>query len=156
MSARPFPVSRRSAVARLARVVAGATLPRAAHAAGGPAIAVYKSPSCGCCTAWVKHMRSAGFVVTTHDTDDVDAVKAQLGLRPQYASCHTGVVGRYVIEGHVGADLVLKLLREQPEALGLAVPGMPVGSPGMEGGTPDRYHVLLLTRDGKSRVYAAR
>ena len=149
-------VTRRTALAQLGLVALGAALPHRAGASVGPAMAVYKSPSCGCCTAWVKHMRGAGFVVTTHDTNDVDAVKTQLGIRRQFASCHTGVVGRFVVEGHVPADLVLKLVKEQPDALGLAVPGMPAGSPGMEGGTPDRYQVLLLARDGTSRVYAQR
>ena len=149
-------LSRRAACAHLALVVTGLLAPRAARATGGPAITVYKSPTCGCCTAWVAYMKKAGFAVTAHDTEDVDSIKAQLGVRPAFGSCHTAVVGRYVVEGHVPADVVTQLLREKPDALGVAVPGMPMGSPGMDSGVPERYDVLLLSRDGKSRVYARR
>ncbi len=119
-------------------------------------ISVYKDPNCGCCANWVKHMRAAGFAVTVHDTADMSTVKASMGVPTALQSCHTARVGTYVIEGHVPADLIQKLLKEKPVALGLAVPGMPVGSPGMEGGTPDKYDVMLFDRAGKARVYASR
>ncbi len=149
-------LSRRDLLSRLGLLAAATLLPGTARAAGGPAITVYKSRTCGCCTNWVRHMTAAGFAVTAIDTEDVDAVKAQMGVLPKYASCHTGVVGRYIVEGHVPADLVKKLLKEQPVALGLAVPGMPVGSPGMEQGPSERYSVMLLARDGSAKVYAER
>lgn len=127
--------------------------------AGVPAeMAIYKDPSCGCCTEWVKHVQAAGFKATVHDTSDMNAVKASLGVPASLHSCHTAKVGAYVVEGHVPADLVVKLLRDKPaDARGLAVPGMPVGSPGMEmGGRKDKYDVMVFDKAGKSRVYASR
>ena len=167
----PEALDRRALLARVAVMTAAAFLPRTARAlgvrtavatplpapaAGGAAITVYKSRSCGCCTNWVRHMTAAGFVVHAIDSEDVEAVKTQMGIKPEYQSCHTGLVGKYIVEGHVPADLVVRMLREKPEALGLAVPGMPVGSPGMEQGPPEKYEVLLLARGGKSSVYARR
>lgn len=120
-------------------------------------IVVYKDPSCGCCGDWVKHMRGAGFVVTVHDVTDMATVKRSMGVPEALESCHTGRIGKYSIEGHVPADLITKLLAEQPAGRGLAVPGMPVGSPGMEmGGKKDKYDVLLFDAAGKTRVYASR
>ena len=148
--------SRRAVLAQLGVLALTGVLPRTVRAAADPVITVYKSRSCGCCANWVRHMTAAGFKVNAIDTDDVDAVKAQMGIRPQYASCHTGVIGKYVVEGHVPADLVKKLLKEQPVALGLAVPGMPVGSPGMEQGPAEHYDVMLLARDGSAKVFAKR
>ncbi len=153
---RDHTLSRRTLLAQLGALALVGALPRAVHAAGGTLITVYKSRSCGCCTNWVRHMTAAGFDVKAIDTEDVAAVKAQMGVREQYQSCHTGLVGRYVIEGHVPADLVKQLLTEQPTALGLAVPGMPVGSPGMEQGPPEHFEVMLLARDGSAKVYAKR
>jgi hypothetical protein len=121
-------------------------------------VTVYKSPTCGCCSQWVEHMREAGFQVETHDMDDVTPVKVEHGISPRHQSCHTAVVGDYVLEGHVPADLVRRMLEERPEIAGLAVPGMPVGSPGME--TPDgaknAYDVIAFTEDGGESVYASR
>jgi len=120
-------------------------------------IVVYKDPSCGCCGDWVKHMRANGFTVTVHDTTDMDTVKLSMGVPAALASCHTGRIGKYSIEGHVPADLITRLMAEQPVARGLAVPGMPNGSPGMEqGGKKDKYDVLLFDAAGKTRVYASR
>jgi hypothetical protein len=151
------PLSRRRALATLAALAGGAALPRALAAAPAPlAITVYKSRSCGCCTNWVRHMTANGFTVNAIDSEDVDAVKDQMGVRPAYRSCHTGLIGRYVIEGHVPADLVKQLVASKADALGLAVPGMPVGSPGMEQGPPEKYEVLLLARTGGASVYARR
>ena len=127
-------------------------------APAAPAITIYKSPTCGCCAKWVDHVRAAGFAATVHDTDDMDAVKARYGVPTALQSCHTALVGtqRYVVEGHVPAADVLRLLREHPaDVKGLAAPGMPKGSPGMEmGGAADKFDVIAFTRDGKSRVFA--
>ena len=122
------------------------------------AIKVYKSPSCGCCKSWVAYMDANGFAVDAIDLSDaaLEAKKAALGVPDAVRSCHTAVAGRYLIEGHVPADLVRRLLREHPAALGLAVPGMVVGSPGMEGGAPQRYDVVLFQKDGSTRTYATR
>lgn len=139
-----------------AQAVAGA----AAQPATQPAVramTVYKDPNCGCCSKWVDHVKQAGFTVTVRETDDMDSVKASFGVPAALASCHTARVGAYAIEGHVPADLIVRLLKEQPAGRGLAVPGMPVGSPGMEmGSRKDAYDVLLFDKAGKSRVYASR
>lgn len=130
--------------------------PRAWAQDDSDAVEVWKDVGCGCCLQWIAHMEQHGFRVTAHDGGN-NAVRARIGLAPQYGSCHTALVGGYVVEGHVHADEVRRLLREKPEALGLAVPGMPVGSPGMDGpaygGRRDRYDTLLVLRDGTSRVY---
>lgn len=121
-----------------------------------PAVVVYKDPGCGCCKEWVKHMQKAGFAVTAHDTPDMDGIKTSMGVPKALQSCHTAVIGSYLVEGHVPADVVQKLLAEKPVARGLAVPGMPSGSPGMEGGTKDKYDVVLFEKSGKTRTYASR
>jgi hypothetical protein len=121
--------------------------------AAGPVVAVTKDPDCGCCGAWIAHIRKNGFSATVTETRDVATVKARLGVPAQLASCHTAEVAGYVVEGHVPADALKRLLAEKPEALGLAVPGMPIGSPGMEGGTPEVYEVVLFGRDGRTSVY---
>jgi len=119
-------------------------------------VEIWKAPNCGCCGDWIAHMQQHGFATTLHDTGN-DTVRARLGLPLQYASCHTARVGGYVVEGHVPADDVKRLLREKPQALGLAVPGMPIGSPGMDGpaygGRRDRYDTLLVQKNGSSRVF---
>lgn len=121
-----------------------------------PQVEVYKSPTCGCCTDWVDHMAENGFEVIAHDTDNMNQVKFEAGLMPQLASCHTAFVGGYVIEGHVPASDIQRLLTERPAAHGLAVPGMPIGSPGMEmGDRQDAYSVLLFNAQGQSRPYAS-
>jgi hypothetical protein len=119
-------------------------------------ITVYKDPSCGCCTKWVKHLSANGFVVTTRDVQNIDEIKRAMNVPVALQSCHTAVVDRYVIEGHVPADLVKKALKEKPAILGLAVPGMPAGSPGMESDHVEPYNVIAFDRDGKTRVYAKR
>lgn len=141
------------AVALLAGAAAAWT--HAPHAEG-PVVTVYKSPACGCCRNWVVHLRTHGFRVETHDVDDVRPVKARHGVPAGLESCHTAVVGGYAVEGHVPADLVHRLLRERPRVAGIAVPGMPMGSPGMEGPRKDEYDVLTFDRDGKTAVYAKR
>ena len=120
-----------------------------------PAVTVYKSPTCGCCTKWVDHLQQNGFEVQVQDRADMQAVKEELGIPQRLSSCHTAAVDGYVVEGHVPADDIRRLLHERPQAAGLAVPGMPVGSPGMEQGTRrDPYDVLLFTEDGGVGVYA--
>ena len=135
---------------------AAVTLPASTVApADAPTLTVYKSPTCGCCAMWVEHMEAAGFDVVTEDRTDMAAVKDSLGLPQDLASCHTGVIDGYVVEGHVPAEQVARLLEERPEALGLAVPGMPVGSPGMEmGDRRDPYDVVVVGESGEAAVYA--
>lgn len=122
----------------------------------GPEITVYKSPTCGCCAKWVEHLRAAGFAVAVHDTGDVQVVKTSHGVPAALASCHTAVAAGYVFEGHVPADLIARFLKEAPAAAGLAVPGMPAGSPGMEGPSPQRYDVVTFDSLGRTSVYATR
>jgi hypothetical protein len=121
-----------------------------------PLVTVYKDPNCGCCSKWVDHMKAEGFEVKTIDTPNVGEVKKEYGIGPELQSCHTALVGSYALEGHVPADVVKKLLAEKPTVAGLAVPGMPAGSPGMEGATRERYDVLTFDRAGKTSVYAQR
>lgn len=125
---------------------------RGARAEALPHAVVFRDPSCGCCHDWVEHLRANGFTATVRDTMRMTAVKAELGVPRALASCHTAEIGGYVIEGHVPADAIKRLLAEKPEARGLAVPGMPIGSPGMEGGTPETYEVILFG-DGADRSY---
>jgi hypothetical protein len=133
-----------------------------AESAGGAplAITVYKSATCGCCKEWVTHLSKNGFAPRVHDLPDskLAETKAAMGVPPALESCHTALIGRYVIEGHVPADLIKKLVAgKSTTILGLAVPGMPVGSPGMEmGSRKDPYDVIAFTRDGKRSVYAKR
>ena len=117
---------------------------------------VYKRPSCKCCGKWIQHAKSAGFDVTTKNRASLKAVKKAAGIKPHHQSCHTGVAEGYVFEGHIPAAIIQKFLEEKPiSAIGLAVPGMPAGSPGMEMGTRfEPYDVLLLKRDGSSELYA--
>jgi hypothetical protein len=121
-----------------------------------PHVMVHKSPTCGCCMVWVKHLEAAGFSVKTQDSNDMGAIKSRLGVPADKGSCHTAVVGGYFIEGHVPAADIKRLLAEKPDAKGLTVPGMPLGSPGMEvpDGTVQPYAVELVGRDGKTRVYS--
>ena len=118
-----------------------------------PVVEVYKSPTCGCCTDWIKHLQQNGFTVKAHDVGNVSAYRAKFGVPDQLGSCHTAMAGGYAIEGHVPAREIKRLLEERPKAKGLAVPGMPMGSPGMEGPRSDAYEVLLFQADGKYAVY---
>lgn len=120
-------------------------------------LTVYKSPTCGCCGKWIDHMKAAGFQVKVVDLDDLTEIKQASGVPMKLRTCHTGVVGNYAIEGHVPADVVKKLLAEKPAGAGIAVPGMPIGSPGMEvGNQKDSYEVLLFDKTGKTTVFAKR
>ena len=148
-------------LAALAAVRLPAPLAAQPKPASIPEVQVYKDPNCGCCTAWVAHLRGAGFRVAVHDTADMDGVKANFGIPASLHSCHTARVGRWLVEGHVPADLLRRLVTVTLPTTGfiprgVAVPGMPVGSPGMEGGTPERYDILLFDAAGRTRVYATR
>ncbi|HEY9516833.1 MAG TPA: DUF411 domain-containing protein [Gemmatimonadaceae bacterium] len=145
----------RVALGGAAVAAATGTVPAFAAAVSTP-ITVYKDPSCGCCTKWIDHLRAHGFAVTARDMDDMDEVKATFGVPGKLQSCHTATLGSYVVEGHVPADVIQKMLKERPKILGLAVPGMPVGSPGMEGGRAQHYDVVAFERNGKTSVYAKR
>ena len=118
-----------------------------------PRITVYKSPTCGCCDKWIKHLEQNGFVVEAHNRKDMKSIKQKNGIKPQYQSCHTGLINGYYIEGHVPAQDIKKLLVEKPKAAGLSVPRMPMGSPGMEGHRKDPYSVYLIQENGESKVY---
>lgn len=117
-------------------------------------VEVFKSPYCGCCGKWVEHMRKAGFDVVTKDINDVPAARKSTGMPERFGSCHTAKVGGYVVEGHVPAADVQRLLKEKPKAVGLAAPGMPQGSPGMETNHPQPYDTLLVQADGSYKVFA--
>ena len=119
-------------------------------------LTVYKTPWCGCCSGWVTHMQRAGFAATVVELEDLAPVRQRYGIRFEQSSCHTGVSGGYALEGHVPPADVQRLLRERPKARGLIVPGMPMGSPGMENARGERepFDVLLLLRDGSTRVFA--
>jgi len=129
-----------------------------ASAAAKPGVTVYKSATCGCCSKWVEHMKTNGFNVTALDVEDIEVPMKTYGVPTSLASCHTAVVGGYVVEGHVPADLVHKMLKEKPAIAGIAAPGMPIGSPGMEvpGTKAAAYDVISFTKDGKTAVYAKR
>jgi len=154
-------LTRRAMVASLAKVVAsglacGALFPALARADAPAMLTVYKDPSCGCCTKWVDHLRAAGLRPAVHDRSDMDALKDSLGVPAALRSCHTAVAGKYVIEGHVSAaDIKALLVRSPSGVLGIAVPDMPVGSPGMEmADRRDRYDVIAFSTNGKTSVFA--
>ena len=121
----------------------------------GPDVVVYKSPTCGCCKKWINHLQDNGFNVKAVNMQNVSLIKKQHGVRPQLASCHTALVNGYTIEGHVPADDIYRLLKEKPEVKGLTVPGMPIGSPGMEqGNRKDPYAVYTFKQNGETTVYS--
>ncbi len=119
-------------------------------------IVVYKSPTCGCCNKWIDHMKANGFTVEAHNNPDMQPIKQRIGVPSNLQSCHTAVVDGYVFEGHVPADVVIRMLKEKPAIKGLAVPGMPMGSPGMEGSRKDAYDVVTFDQDGRTTVYTSR
>src|SRR5262245_771265 len=121
-----------------------------------PTVEVFKSPTCGCCASWVKHLQAHGFTTKVTDVEDMTAVKAKYGVPGRLQSCHTAVVNGYVLEGHVPASDVQRLIKERPAVVGAAVPGMPVGSPGMEvGNTVQPYNVLTFDKQGQTTVFAS-
>lgn len=125
-----------------------------ALAAGLPEVEVWKDPNCGCCNKWITHLREAGFTVKTHNVRDTAAAREKLGMPHRYGACHSAKAGRYVVEGHVPAGDIKRLLQQQPDAIGIAVPGMPLGSPGMEYSKPEPYQTLLIDKSGKASVFA--
>lgn len=122
------------------------------------AVTVYKNASCGCCKNWVEHLRAAGFDVTAIDVENIGEIKGKYGVPTDIASCHTAVVDGYVVEGHVPSDVVQRFLRERPQVVGIATPGMPVGSPGMEdpSGRREPYNIVAFDKSGKQTVYDRR
>jgi hypothetical protein len=128
---------------------------QAQAAAPLPEVHVFKSPTCGCCGAWIDHMKAAGFPVRVTEVNDTTAARSQLGMPERYGSCHSASVAGYVLEGHVPAAEVKRLLKARPTAIGLAVPGMPPSAPGMDvPGRKDPYQVMLIDGAGQSSVYA--
>jgi hypothetical protein len=139
-----------------AAALAATAFPALLRATAATAMMVYKDPACGCCEKWVGLMRAAGFETSVKDTTDMAAIKQRYHVGPALASCHTALVSGYVVEGHVPADLIRKMLQEKPKILGLSVPGMVTGSPGMEGAIREPYQVLSFDAAGKTTVYARR
>lgn len=130
-------------------ITAAALLPLRTATSALPEVVVYKSPTCGCCNAWIDHLQDNGFKVVARDTNDVTTIKMQHGVTPELASCHTALVDGYVLEGHVPAADVKSLLEQRPAITGLSVPGMPIGSPGMEQGDMKQpYDVVAFDRQG--------
>ena len=119
-----------------------------------PKVDIYKSPTCGCCGKWIEHMQKSGFKVEIHEVSDIPGSRKKLGMPDKYGSCHTSKIGDYVVEGHVPAADIKQLLKDRPKALGLAVPSMPPGSPGMDIPNSPPYETFLVQADGSSRVYA--
>ena len=121
--------------------------------AAGPTITVYKTRTCGCCGKWVEHLRANGFEPVVNDVQSTADYRKKFGVPEALASCHTATVGGYAIEGHIPAADIHRLLKEKPKATGIAVPGMPMGSPGMEGARRDAYSVILFDASGKTSVF---
>lgn len=133
----------------LGLAAAALVVPASSAFGQGPGMLVHKDPNCGCCTGWVQHLRAAGFAVRVEETADLASVRKRLGVPEDLAACHTAELAGYLVEGHVPAPALRKLLEQRPEAAGLAVPGMPAGSPGMEGGRPEKYDVVLFGAAGR-------
>lgn len=153
-------MQRRHFIQAASAVLAGTAFSSSSFAAQAkPTVEVWKTATCGCCHDWVAHMQANGFTVVTHDVSEADktAKRASVGIPAQLGSCHTALVEGYALEGHVPASDVRRLLKERPKAAGLTVPGMPIGSPGMDGpaygGRKDKYASLLVLRDGTARVF---
>ena len=150
-------------ISRRAVLQALAVLTVAPLAAGAqpalPLVEIYKSPGCGCCKDWIKHLEANGFKVKVNDVEDSRTWRARFGMPEKFGSCHTAVVGGYVAEGHAPAAEVKRLLHDKPAALGITVTGMPIGSPGMDGPEykrqKDRFNVLLVAEDGAARAWAS-
>jgi hypothetical protein len=139
----------------LALTTAAAPAPATGAAAKNPTITVYKDPGCGCCKSWIEHLIKHGYRVDAKDTPDMTGIKRTLGIPDDLSACHTAVVNGYLIEGHVPAADIARLLKEKPKIAGLAVPGMPMGSPGMEGPRTQHYQVLSFDKAGKTKVFAS-
>ena len=145
-----------AAIAFIAWLGTGNPHGQSAGAPALPEVKVEKQPGCGCCELWARHMRTAGFKVTVTEAADVDAMKRKHGIPDNLRSCHTSVVGNYRVEGHVPVDVVKKMLAEKPAVAGIAVAGMPIGSPGMEAGSRvEPYNVVSFDAQGRQRIYAS-
>lgn len=127
--------------------------PLLAATGGLPPVVVYKNPDCGCCGIWSDYMRVHGFQVKVVKMDDLDPIKRKAGVPGDLETCHTALIGGYVVEGHVPAPAIMKLLKERPNVIGIAVPGMPAGSPGMPTVNPEPFQVIAFAADGKQTVY---
>ncbi|MFO1364830.1 MAG: DUF411 domain-containing protein [Burkholderiales bacterium] len=136
-----------------AAALAATALAARADAAPLPEAVVYKSPTCGCCNDWVKHLRAHGFAVKTMEVNDLGPVRQRFGVPDRLASCHTAVIGGYAVEGHVPAAAVKRLLAEKPSVVGISVPGMPNGSPGMEGPRSEPFTVVVFDERGNAKVF---
>lgn len=136
-----------------AACVAVGVRPRRVGAAGLPAVVVYKEPNCGCCGIWTDYLRSHGFTVRVVMTDDLDRIKREARVPYDLQTCHTAFIGDYVVEGHVPVPAIMRLLAERPAVLGVAVPGMPAGSPGMPSNDPEPYRAFTFTANGQFRAY---
>lgn len=144
-------MNRRSLLQALVASACG--IPLLAGAAAAPVIEVYKNEGCGCCEGWIEHLKTNGFAVKAHNVADTSSYREKFGIPPELGSCHTGLVQGYAIEGHVPAREIKRLLAERPDAKGLAVLAMPIGSPGMEGNRSDPYDVVLIQAGGRRSVY---
>jgi hypothetical protein len=149
-------MKRRFLIQALASLAGASALPPSLMAQTKPLVEVWKDPDCGCCQDWISHLEANGFRIKVQGSGNT-AARARLGVPDKLGSCHTAQVGGYALEGHVPARDIHQILKERPKAVGLAVPGMPVGSPGMDGpaygGRKDPYDVLLVLEDGNSRIY---
>ena len=135
----------------------GAPPPSATTSAEDTSIVVYKNAACSCCGKWVAHLQDAGLEVSVVNVSNTQAIQSSVGVPRHLGSCHTAVVGDYWVEGHVPVDLIQRLLAEKPDDVrGIAVPGMVVGSPGMEGPNPAKYDIVAYDSDGRTTVYATR
>jgi hypothetical protein len=143
-------MNRRRLVRLMGSVAVAMLAPAPLYAQSGQAVTVYKEPTCGCCGGWVRHMTKAGFAVTALDVSNIGAIKTKFGIPDALATCHTAEVEGYLVEGHVPAVVVERLLRERPKAKGVAVPGMPLGAPGMENPLHETYEVILFGDNGQS------
>jgi hypothetical protein len=150
-------VGRKSLIGGVAVAIAAAgVLWFSASKSDAAQVVVYKTPTCGCCTKWADHLRENGFSVRTEDVADLSTLKRHRGVGQELSACHTALVDGYVVEGHVPADVVRQLLEERPPVVGIAVPGMPLGSPGMESAHTEPYEVLAFDGDGNTYVFARR
>lgn len=149
-----FRPSRRAVLVTGSGFLLGAVAHGVVHASTLPPVTAYRNPGCTCCEQWAKRMEQAGFEVSMTDDSNLVERRSRLGIPEDLAGCHLATVGGYVIEGHVPPDDVVRLLNEKDLVVGLSVPGMPMGSPGMEGGSSEPYDVLAFSADGKRKIYA--
>lgn len=148
-----MPTNRREWMLKAAALAASMAAMRISSAASLPEAVVYKSPYCGCCGDWVAHLQANGFTVKSIETVNLDPVRERYRVPAKLASCHTALIGGYVVEGHVPASAVKRLLKEKPAVVGISVPGMPIGSPGMEGPNPEAFNVMVFDERGQAKVF---